>query len=123
MWKLVSKEVPDDDREVLVYVRNLETPHWSTNKLGAYIDGKWYLRGGRESYEEIVKWLDIPLKEEFKTVEDWNKIFNREGVELSIGGLLTERKYIMRTLKNLTLKQQVITSVMIYLLVLALTLT
>ena len=36
MWYKTEDKLPDNDREVLVYVRDLKNPHWSGNKLGAY---------------------------------------------------------------------------------------
>lgn len=68
---------PDNDREVLVYVRDLKTPHWSGNHIGAYISGKWYLRGGTQDHYEYIRWLDISAEEELKTSEEWNKIYNK----------------------------------------------
>lgn len=60
MWHLVENKTPDTDREVLVWVNNLENPEWSRNKLGAYINSKWYCRNGRENHEIVERWAEIP---------------------------------------------------------------
>ncbi len=96
-WKKVTEELPEDDREVLIYLRNLDVPHWSGNVLGAYIDNKWYFKGGapQQNYE-IVKWLDIPENEEIKTADEWNKIFKRNLT--CEKPHLTERQYALECL-------------------------
>lgn len=93
-----AKIPPNDDREVVVYVRNLETPHWSRNHIGAYINGKWYLRGGTQDYYEYVRWLDISAEKELKTVEEWNKIFSKT-IALE-EGLITEKGYISKVIDS-----------------------
>lgn len=106
---------PEDDREVLVYVRNLKTPHWSRNITGSYINNKWYLRGGMEVWQQPVRWLDISAEEELKTSEDWSKIFNnvivldpdgwdRKNFQFSwFEELITEREYTSRLVHSTTI--------------------
>ena len=98
-----------------MYVRDHITPHWSGNKLGAYIDGKWYLKGGTQNHYEYVRWLDISTEEELKTSEDWSKIFNnvivldpdgweRNNFQFSwFEELITERVYTNRLLPSTTI--------------------
>lgn len=76
-WINVEDKLPNDDREVLIYVRNLSEPHWSDNKIGAYINNRWYARSGLNSEEVVAKWLDIPEYIDFRTGKDWNKIYNK----------------------------------------------
>lgn len=59
-WISVEEELPDNDRAVLVWVNNLETPRWSGYKLGSYIDSKWYCDGGRKSHEVVTQWFSFP---------------------------------------------------------------
>jgi len=77
--KWISTETPpNDDREVIIYVRNHRTPWWSGNMFGNFIDGKWYLQNGILKEYELVRWTDINEdKEELKTVDEWGKIFNK----------------------------------------------
>jgi|SRR5690349_3872725 len=58
-WINVKDALPEDDRTVVVYINNLETPHWSGFKLGSYLNEKWYCDGGRESHEIVIKWTEI----------------------------------------------------------------
>lgn len=95
-----AKTPPNDDREVLVYVRNLKNPYWSRNHIGAYINGKWYLREGTQNYYEYVRWLDISAEEELKTVEEWNKIFSKT-ITLE-EGLITEEVYLRKVIDSST---------------------
>jgi hypothetical protein len=59
-WISVEDKLPKNDRMVVVYADNLETPNWSCKKLGSYLNNKWYCDGGRENHEIVVKWLEIP---------------------------------------------------------------
>lgn len=59
-WKKVEKELPNNDRLVLVWINNILNPQWSTYGLGSYIDDNWYVRGGRASHEIVEKWIEIP---------------------------------------------------------------
>tara|TARA_R110000782_G_scaffold29041_3_gene72511 strand:+ start:189 stop:551 length:363 start_codon:yes stop_codon:yes gene_type:complete len=105
---------PEDDREVLIYVRNLKTPHWSRYIVGSHIDNKWYLRGGMEAWQEPVRWLDIPIEEELKTSEEWGNMFerftiikpdgwDRKNFEFSwFKELITERQYVSRLTQSIT---------------------
>lgn len=76
-WIRTEIKLPDNDREVLVYVRDLKNPHWSGNKLGAYINDKWYLSGGTQNHYEYIMWLDIERPDDFRTSEEWNKVYKK----------------------------------------------
>lgn len=76
-WISVDEQNPDNDRQVIVYVRNHKTPWWSGNHFGSYINEKWYLEGGVKEEFEVVKWAEIPQEKELKTIKEWSKIFNK----------------------------------------------
>jgi len=98
--KWINAETPpDDDREVLIYVRNLEIPHWSKNELGSFIEDKWYFRRGapQEKYQ-VVKWTEIASNDEIKTLEGWNQIFGRE--IKTEEKEMTERQYTIEVFKQ-----------------------
>ena len=59
-WIKVEDHTPKDDREVVCYIENQENPDWSGNRLGAYINNKWYCKEGRKNCEIVEKWLEIP---------------------------------------------------------------
>lgn len=61
-WISVEKQLPDNDRTVLVWVNDTRDPKWSSYELGSYINENWYLMGGRDSYEEVTHWCQIPEK-------------------------------------------------------------
>lgn len=93
------KTPPQDDRQVVVYVRNLKTPWWSTNELGSYIDGKWYLRGGIKEEYVLARWTDISPQKELKTIKNWNIIYQRQISEIT-EEKITEREYIAMVLNE-----------------------
>lgn len=98
------KNPPQDDRQVVVYVRNLKTPWWSTNELGSCIDGKWYLRGGIKEEYVLTRWTDISpnkaqAQKELKTIKNWNIIYQRQISEFT-KEKITERKYITMVLNE-----------------------
>lgn len=98
-WISVEEQLPKNDREVLVYVRNLETPHWSRLELGSYINDKWYLRKGIPNKYQIVRWMNIPKHGiEKKNLDEWNEIFGRK-IETE-EKVLTEKEYIMLVFKK-----------------------
>ena len=61
-WISINDQLPNDDRTVLVWVNNTENPQWDTYGLGSYIDGKWYLKGGRKNHKIVTDWCEIPTK-------------------------------------------------------------
>lgn len=61
-WISVDKQLPDNDRTVLVWINDTENPQWSGYKLGSYLNEKWYCKGGRESHEIVTDWSEIPAK-------------------------------------------------------------
>jgi hypothetical protein len=80
-WIDVNSELPDDDRTVLVWVNNLETPHWSTYGLGTY-QGKWYLNGGRGTHEIVERWFDFPqIKKEVNLTGLSIPMYSEDGFE------------------------------------------
>jgi hypothetical protein len=93
------KNPPQDDREVLIYVRNLKTPWWSTNQLGSYIDGKWYLREGIKEEYILTRWIDISPPKELKTIKNWNQIYQRQ-IKETTEEKITERTYIAMVLNE-----------------------
>lgn len=101
---------PDNDKEVLIYVRDHRTPWWSRNHFGSYINEKWYLKGGIEPHYELVKWTEIiEDKEELKTQQEWKEIFNKV-IMLNYDGFenfnsdekITEWKYVCRLAHSTT---------------------
>jgi hypothetical protein len=61
-WISVEEQLPENDKTVLVWVDNIETPQWSSYGLGSYIGENWYLKGGRETHEIVTDWCQIPAK-------------------------------------------------------------
>jgi hypothetical protein len=61
-WISVEKQLPEDDKTVLVWVDNTQNPQWSSYGLGSYINRNWYLKGGREIHEIVTDWCQIPAK-------------------------------------------------------------
>lgn len=99
--KWISVETPpDNDREVLIYVRDHKIPWWSNVQFGSYLNQKWYLRGGIKEEYELVKWAEIPQEEEIKTVAEWLKIFNKiiilDNDEFKEGEKISERDFTNR---------------------------
>lgn len=58
-WNNVNEKLPDNDRTVLVYKNDTETPHWSGYDLGTYQNEKWYLNHGRPSHVIVERWKEI----------------------------------------------------------------
>ena len=61
-WISIDKQLPDNDRTVLVWINDTENPQWSGYKLGSYLNEKWYCKGGRKSHEIVTDWCQIPGK-------------------------------------------------------------
>lgn len=61
-WISVDKELPKDDRTVLVWINDTENPQWSNYGLCSYLNEKWYCKGGRDSHEVVTDWCQIPAK-------------------------------------------------------------
>ncbi len=59
-WIDIKDNLPNNDRQVLCYVNNLETPRWSGYNLGSYINEKWYLQNGIKCHEVVEMWFDFP---------------------------------------------------------------
>lgn len=101
---------PDNDKEVLIYVRDHKTPWHSRNHFGSYINEKWYLKGGIEPHYELVKWAEITEdKEELKTQQEWKEIFNKfiildyDGFEdFNSDEKITEWQYVCRLAHSTT---------------------
>jgi len=98
---------PDNDREVLIYVRDHKTPWHSRNHFGSYINEKWYLKGGIEEHYELVKWTGITEdKEELKTQQEWKEIFNKVIMlnyeDFNSDEKITEWQYVCRLAHSTT---------------------
>jgi hypothetical protein len=61
-WNKVTDKLPKNDREVVCYIDNEDNPDWSGNRLGSYINEKWYCKGGRDNNEVVTRWFKIPKK-------------------------------------------------------------
>jgi hypothetical protein len=61
-WISVEEQLPKDDKTVLVWINDTETPQWSNYGLCSYINEKWYCQGGRKSHEIVTDWSEIPAR-------------------------------------------------------------
>ena len=57
----VKTKLPEDDKRVLIWADNVFNPKWSGFKLGACINGKFYLVGGYKTGElKFTHWVHLP---------------------------------------------------------------
>ena len=61
-WISVDEQLPDNDRTVLVWIKDTKKPQWSNYGLCSYIHENWYCSAGRDSHEIVTDWSEIPAK-------------------------------------------------------------
>ncbi len=98
-WHDATKFVPDNDRSVLLYIRNTEFITHTTNAIGAYLNDKFYAKGGFASNEKVVRWCEIPDFEDNKTSAEWSKIYDRPDTVKSGKDLISEWGYICKAIE------------------------